>query len=131
MGMRAFVVSCSLATSACSPAEGPFVEPRIAQPTAEQLSGGLVSGTFVLSLYLPSDASGPSEVFLYALQGSIHADAQSQTELPVVLEPGELVRVPIDFAVRGGGCPLTLTGTIYDGLKDGLTSTTGPSANCR
>jgi hypothetical protein len=128
--MPAFVVSCSLAASACGPAEGPFVEPRIAQPTAEQLSGGLVSGTFVLSLYLPSDASGPSEVFLYALQGTIHADAQSQTELPVVLEPGELVRVPIDFTA-GGSCPLTLTGTIYDGLKDGLTSTTGPSANCR
>ena len=123
---------CAIAVSACGADEGPFVEPSILRPSVTSYTDG-ARGSFVLSLYLSPEASSSSEVMLHTLStanSSGGAWVSSDIDFPVSIEPGELVRVPLEFHFPGQGCPLAFTGTIYDELKDALTAVSGPSVAC-
>jgi len=126
---RTLILSCAMALSACAADEGPFVEPSILRPVITGRAGGL-EGSFVLSLYLSPDASGASDVTLYQLTAAFAGTVSSDVEFPVSIEPGELVRVPLQFQFPGQTCPLAFSGTIYDELKGALTTVSGPSVPC-
>lgn len=127
---RAVIFSCAMLVSACAD-EGPFVEPSIIRPNVTGYHHG-VQGSFVLSLYLSPEASGPSEVVLYQLTaGAYNGSAvSSDIDFPVPIEPGELVRIPMQFDFQNQSCPVSFSGTIYDELKGELTSVSGPSVPC-
>ena len=127
------LLCCAIALSACGGDDGPFVEPSILRPSVTGHTDGL-EGSFVLSLYLSPDASGSSEVTLYELSAantySQDAWVSADVDFPVPIEPGELLRVPMQFHFPGQTCPLTFSGTIYDELKGAVTTVSGPSVPC-
>ena len=72
-----------------------------------------------------------SEVVLYQLTSTqLPGTVWSDVDFPVAIEPGELIRVPMQFDFPTLTCPVTFTGTIYDELKGALTSVSGPSVAC-
>lgn len=119
--------------SACSPESDSFesgVEPAIVNiaPVSQK------EGTFVLTLFLGETVDSSAEVWLYELRATGGFTFDGLTSLstdvvfPVVLEPGDFVRVPFAYALPASRCGHELDGTIYDSFKDDLTPVTSTAA---